>query len=151
MLFPLLIWKLLLTFSRGGFFYTITPPTYTLVKVLHFKKSHTMKEHCLLEKTLAFAIIISFYLSVTEFFTFDEGIELLYRIYTWKFEFSCFLSCRLMIVMSFRCNLILIETMENIYHLMLIGMSAIFTHFIGNISSVSAVYVADSMFFGHWD
>lgn len=49
-----------------------------------------MKEHCLLEKTMAFAIIISFYLSVTEFFTFDEGIELLYRIYTWKFKFSCF-------------------------------------------------------------
>jgi hypothetical protein len=51
--------------------------------------------------------------------------------------------------MSFHCNLILIVTMENIYHLMLIGMSAIFTHFIGDILSVSAVYIDDcTVFFG---
>jgi len=77
-----------------------------------------------------------------------EGLN--YPICTRKFNFLPFCCCRLMIVMSFHCNLILIVTMENIYHLMLIGMSEIFTHFIGNILSVSAVYIADRtvFFFG---
>lgn len=42
------------------------------------------------------------------------------------------IQCRLMTDMSFPHNLILIVRMENIYHLMLIGVSAIFTHFTGN-------------------
>ena len=41
------------------------------------------------------------------------------------------LICRLMTVMNSPCNLILIVRMANIYRLMLIGVSAISTHFIG--------------------
>lgn len=47
-----------------------------------------------------------------------------------------------MTVMSFPYNLILIVRMGNIYHLMLIGVSAIFTHFTGNVMVVHVVFVS---------
>lgn len=47
-----------------------------------------------------------------------------------------------MTVMSFPYNLILIVMMENIFHLMLIELSAIFTHFTGNVALMAALVVA---------
>lgn len=46
-----------------------------------------------------------------------------------------------MTVMNFPYNLILIVGMENICHLMLIGVFAIFTHFTGNVMAISEVFV----------
>lgn len=66
----------------------------------------------------------------------DGEMELLFNSWNILFMPS---QCRSMTVMSFPHNLILIVKMENIYHLMLIGASVIFTHFTGTLMTMSAV------------
>ena len=104
--------------------------------------NNRLKGYILLERSWAF---LSFIFQSMGSSLLMEWLNSLFR--KWKFNFFLLLPCRLMTAMSFPCNLTLIVRMENIYHLMLIGMSAIFTHFIGNVVVMTAVFVADCMVF----
>lgn len=98
----------------------------------------TKKEDFLSEWAWGLTIIISVYVSGN---FHSHLIDPTFSIHE-RLIFSAISLYRLMTVMSFPYNLILIVRMGNIYHLMLIGVSAIFTHFTGNVMVVPVVFVS---------
>jgi len=105
-------------------------------KFVYIIWNNHLKEYFLLERSWA---LLSFtYLSMRS--SLMEMVKLSFQ-YMEVYLFFL-LPCRLMTVMSFPCNSTLIVRMENIYHPRLIGMSAIFTHFIGNVVVMAAAFVA---------
>ena len=115
------------------------------LKFMYVIWNNHLKEYFLLEGSQALLSFI--FQSMGSSSLLMEWLNSLFYILKFNFFFLLLLPCRLMTVMSFPCNLTLIVRMENIYHLTLIGMSAIFTHFIGNVVVVASVFVADCMIF----